>query len=124
MRRICRSSTVEVSTAETVAKLVNTMLEKAVTSIIVTENGKPIGMINDRELLKEIVENQKDPGKTLVKDLTYTPLIMLDSGESIADALKVMHNKGMKRVAVVKNGHLVGMLTEDLDKKAGASVKK
>ncbi len=116
--------TVEVSTAETVAKLVNTMLEKAVTSIIVTENRKPIGMINDRDLLKEIVENQKDPGKTLVKDLTYTPLIMLDSGESIADALKVMHSKGMKRVAVVKNGQLVGMLTEDLDKKTGAPVKK
>ena len=112
--------TVEISTAETLAKLVNTMLEKGVNPIVVTENQTPIGMISDRDLLKEIVENQKDPEKTLVKDLKYTPLIMLESGESITSALRVMHKKGMKRVAVVKNGRLVGMLTEDFAKKAGA----
>jgi len=116
--------TVEVSTAETASKLVNIMLQKGVTSIIVTEKQKPIGIINDRDILKEIFENQKDPKKTLVKDLTYTPLIMLDSGELIMHAFKVMREKGMKRVAVVKNGQLVGMLTEELaKKKVGAPVK-
>jgi sugar-specific transcriptional regulator TrmB/CBS domain-containing protein len=112
-----KMSTVEVSTAETVSKLVNTMLQKGVNSIIVTENQKPIGMINDRDILKEIVENQKDPEKTRVKDLSYTPLILLDGEESIMHVVKVMREKGMKRVAAVKNGHLVGMLTEDLAKK-------
>ena len=109
--------TVEVSTAENVVNLVGTMLKKGVNSIIVTENQKPIGMINDRDVLKEIVENRKDPEKTQVKDLMYTPLILLDNGESIMYAFKVMHEKRMKRVAVVKNGKLVGMLTEDLAKK-------
>ena len=116
--------TAEVSTAEPLSKLVNVMLRKGVNSLIVTEKQKPIGMINDRDILKEIVENQKDPKKTLVKDLTYTPLIMLDSGESIMHAFKVMREKGMKRVAVVKNGQLVGMLTEELaKKKSGVPVK-
>jgi len=119
-----RMPTVEVSTAETASKLVNIMLQKSVNSILITENQKPIGMISDRDLLKEIVEAQKDPEKTRAKDLTYTPLIMLDSGESITHALKIMHEKGMKRAAVVKNGQLVGMLTEDLARRqAGAPVK-
>ena len=48
---------------------------------------------------------------------------MLDSGESIMDTLKVMHKKGMKRVAAVKNVQLVGMLTEDATKKVGVPVK-
>ncbi len=115
--------TVEVSTAEAVADLVNTMLQRGVNSIIVTENQKPIGMISDRDILREIVENQKDPEKTPVKDLTYTPLIILDTGESIASALKVINKKRMKRAAVVKNGQLVGMLTEDAAKKAAAPLK-
>jgi sugar-specific transcriptional regulator TrmB/CBS domain-containing protein len=116
--------TVEVATAETASKLVNAMLEKGVNSVLITEKQKPIGIISDRDILEEIVEKQKDPKKTRVKDLKYTPLIMLDSGESIIDALKVMQKKGMKRVAAVKNGHLVGMLTEDLAmKKAGVPVK-
>ena len=49
---------------------------------------------------------------------------MLDSGESISYALEMMRQKGMKRVAMVKNGQLVGMLTEDLVmKKASLPVK-
>jgi len=115
--------TVEVSTTETMSKLVNLMLKKAVTYLMVTENKKPIGIINDGGILKEIVENQKNPKKTLVKNLTYTPLIILDSDESIIHVFKVMKKKGLKRVSVVKNGQLVGMLTEGLAKKTGVHVK-
>ena len=115
---------IEASTAETVAALVSIMLKKGVTSILINENQKPIGMISDRDLLKEIVEKKKDPNKTLVKDIEYTPLVTLDHGESILNAFKMMHEKGMKRVAMVKNGHLVGMLTEDLAmKRARLAVK-
>jgi predicted transcriptional regulator len=106
--------TVEVASSETVADLADKMLRSGVTSVLIIENQKPIGMISDRELLKEIVENHKDPKKTRVKDLNYTPLIGLGGGESIMHALNVMRKEGMKRVAVVKNGQLVGMLTEDL----------
>jgi sugar-specific transcriptional regulator TrmB/predicted transcriptional regulator len=106
--------TVEVSTTENVVTLAKAMLKNGATSVLLTENQKPIGMISDRDLLKEIVENHKDPKKTRVKDLNYTPLIILDSGESITTALKVMRDEGMERAAMVKNGQLVGMLTEDL----------
>ena len=105
---------VEVSTAESVSELASAMLEKGATSVLITENQKPIGMISDRDLLKEIVENQKDPKKTCAKDLKYTPLIMLTEGESMPQVLKMMRAKGLGRVAMVKNGQLVGMLTENL----------
>ena len=113
--------TVEVSVAETVPQLVNILLQKGVTSIIVTENQTPIGIINDRDILKEIVENKKNPEKTRVKDLAYTPLIQLQGDQSIMYAVKVMREKGMKRAAMVKNGSLVGMLTEDPAKKMPAT---
>jgi CBS domain-containing protein len=110
--------TVEVANAENVSNLVDIMLKNNVDSILITENRKPIGVITDRELLREIVENQKDPAKTLTKDLDYTPLITLDEGESVTNALKTMREKRTSRIAVVKNGQLVGMLTEDLSASA------
>jgi CBS domain-containing protein len=115
--------TVEVSTTVTVAQLVETMLTNGVNSILITEDHKPVGMMNDRDILKEIVENHKDPKKTLTKDLNYTPLIMLESGESMIYALKAMRERGLRRVAVVKNEQLVGMLTDDLAVKTGMPVK-
>jgi sugar-specific transcriptional regulator TrmB/CBS domain-containing protein len=106
--------TVEISSGETAAVLAEAMLKNGVATVLITENGTPVGMITDRDLLKELVENHKDPAKTLAKDLHYTPLILLDQKESIISALKIMREKGMKRVATVKNGRLVGMLTEDV----------
>jgi len=116
--------TVEVSSEDTVSKLVEAMLRNNVESILITENCKPIGVISDRELLREIVDSGKDPEKTLARDLEYTPLITLEESQSMADALKAMHEKGAPRVAVVKNGQLVSMLTEDVDAaKKGIPVK-
>jgi len=112
--------TVEVATTENVSTLVDAMLKEGAASILITENQKPIGMITDREVLKEIVEKNRNPQETLVKALKYTPLITLDHGESMTHVLKVMRDKGMERVAMVKNGQLVGMLTGDLAMKTAS----
>jgi sugar-specific transcriptional regulator TrmB len=114
---------VKISTTETASKLVNEMLQNNVTSVLITEHDKPVGVINDRDLLKEIVEERKNPKETLVKDLNYTPLIILQGNESIITATKLMKEKRMKRAAMVRNGQLIGMLTEDIAKKAAMQVK-
>jgi predicted transcriptional regulator len=103
---------VEVSTNETIAILVTKMLQNSVTSVLITENHQPIGVINEKDILREIIEQHKDPKKTLAKDLNFTPLIILQGNESMVTAMKLMAEKGMKRAAMVKNGQLTGMLTE------------
>jgi len=104
--------TVEVARSDSVAKLVETMYGNNASSILITENSKPIGVISDKEVLREIVEKQRDPAKTATGDLQFTPLVVLDVAESVTNALRIMKEKGTNRVAVVKNGQLVGMLTE------------
>jgi len=108
--------TVEISPMETVAKTVAKMLQNNVTSVLITEQHKPIGVINDRELLREIVDARKDPAKTLAKDTNYTPLIALEGDQSMITAMKIMSEKSYKRAAIVKNGQLIGMLTKETTK--------
>ncbi len=110
--------TLEISTMETVARTVARMLQNNVNSVLITEQHKPIGVINDRELLREIVDARKDPVKTLARDTNYTPLIILEGDQSMISAMKLMGEKGYKRAAMVKNGQLIGMLTEEAAKKA------
>jgi CBS domain-containing protein len=106
--------TVEVSSADTVSKLVEAIIQNKVSSILITENNKPVGVVSERDILREIVENRKDPRKTLIKDVDYTPLVALEEGESVTEALKAMRKKVAPRIAVIKNGQLVGMLTQDI----------
>jgi sugar-specific transcriptional regulator TrmB/predicted transcriptional regulator len=112
-----------VSTTETVAKAVGMMLQNGVTSVLICNQNKPVGVVDQRHLLQEIVENQKNPLKTLVKDLNYTPLITLQAAESMITAMKLMEKQGINRAAVVRNGQLVGMLTEAAIKQAALRTK-
>jgi len=109
--------TVSVTSSDTVSKLVDEMLKNNVSSALITENSRPIGIVYERDLLKEIVETGKDPRKTAVKEIAYTPLTIIDGGEPMADAQRIMREKGMKRMAVISKGKLVGMLTEEQSKK-------
>jgi len=115
--------TVEIATSETIAITVEKMLQNNVNSILITEHHKPVGVINDREVLREIVTARKDPLKTLAKDINYTPLIVLEGDESMLTAMKIMTDKKFQRAAIVKNGQLIGMLTEEAGKKASLQTK-
>jgi len=114
---------VTVSTSDAVAAIVSKMFENGVNSVLITDHGKPVGVINDRELLKDIVDMQMDPEKTLANDLNFTPLIILEGDETMITAMKRMGEKGITRAAMVKNGQLIGMLTESMAKAAALQVK-
>jgi CBS domain-containing protein len=97
------------------------MLQNNVNSVLITQHHQPIGVINDRDVLREIAEEQRNPRKTQAKDLRFTPLIILQGNESITRAMKIMNERGFKRAAMVKNGQLIGMLTEETVKKSCTS---
>jgi sugar-specific transcriptional regulator TrmB/CBS domain-containing protein len=113
-----------VSTNETVAMIVDKMFKNGVTSVLITDSHqKPVGVINDRDLLKDVVGRRKEPEKTSARDLHYTPLITLQGDETMITAMKHMENKGIKRAALVKDGQLIGMLTESMAKRAAIQIK-
>jgi sugar-specific transcriptional regulator TrmB/predicted transcriptional regulator len=114
---------VEIEITESIAYTVDRMLHNNVNSVLLTQNHKPVGIVNDRDLLKEIVDEHKDPTKTLAKDSAYTPLILLQGNENMITAMKIMTERRFKRAAIVKNGQLIGMLTEEAAKKAAIQIQ-
>ena len=115
---------ITVSINDTINKLVEIVMRNNVTQVLITNNtNKPVGLINDRDILKEVVEGMKDPETTLTGELDYTPLLTLGSRETMTDALRIMREKGVKRIAVVKNGQLMGMLTQQVSLKESEPMK-
>ena len=109
---------VEVAATETVAQTVLKMLQNSATSVLIIDNKKPVGIINDRDILRDIVERQADPESIIARELCFTPLINLRGNENMITAMKIMSEKGFKRAAMVKNGQLIGMLTEQAAKRS------
>ncbi len=109
--------TLEIQHNQLISEVVSLLIKKNVTQVLIMKNDNPIGIITDRDILKDVIEKKKNPDETLAKDLDYTPLLTLKGTESMTDALKIMRQKGHNRIAVIKHGQLMGMLTQNHSKK-------
>jgi len=104
--------TVEVEKTKTTAYAVEQMLKNNVTSILITQQQKHLGVISDRDILREIIEEHKNPQTTQTGELKFTPLILLESNQSMINAMQIMTKQGYQRAAIVKDNQLIGMLTQ------------
>jgi len=106
-----RTPIVKVSSSVIASEVIDSMLENNVSSVVVTENDNPIGIITERDLLEKILKRRKDPARTYAKDIMSIPIIAADSDQPLTKALQTMRITGMKKLAILRNGKLVGMLT-------------
>jgi len=96
------------STVEEAVKLMN---EHEIGCLIVTENNKPIGIITERDLLKRILAKTQDLKKIRVEEVMSTPLISVEPNVEIGDASRLMFQKNIKKMPIVKKGKLLGLVT-------------
>jgi CBS domain-containing protein len=89
------------------------MRDEKVGSLIIVEDGLPVGIVTERDFLNKIVSENKVPSKTRVKEIMTSPLITATAKESLSEAAKRMSTMHVRRLPVVKGDALVGILTEN-----------
>lgn len=95
----------------TVKEAVEIMNKHEIGCIIVTKNNKPVGIITERDMLKRVLAELRNPEKTLVKEIMTTPLITISPTTNLQDAAKLMFKRNVKKLPVVTEGELVGLIT-------------
>ena len=79
--------------------------------LVVLEKGQYAGILTERDVLKRVVAKGKNPEKTLVGDVMSKPLIAVDPDMSLDEAVKLMFEKRIKKLTVVKEKKLAGLVT-------------
>ena len=79
--------------------------------LIVTKDGKAVGILTERDLLKRVVSRTKNPQKTKVKTVMSKPLIVVEPDMELEEAAKLMFKLKIKKLPVVENGRLMGLVT-------------
>ena len=103
----------------TVEKAVKTMNRNEIGCLIVCEKGKPIGIMTERDLLKRVLEQGKPPTAVKVADIMSRPVIYGNPSMELEDAARLMFRKKVKKLPIIKDGELVGLITlTDLAKTA------
>jgi CBS domain-containing protein len=99
---------------DTVEQAARTMRDRGVGCLVVTREGRPSGILTDRDLVTRVIAEGRSPGSLRVGDVvTYDP-ITVSLGESIETATGRMRLHGVRRLPVVDDAGLaVGIVTAD-----------
>ncbi len=107
----------EVCTAkkdDSVLTLARKMIEYGVGSAVIIENGKPIGIVTEKDLISKIVARDKVPSRVKVEEIMTSPIITIRPNTSLREAADIMIKKGIRRLPIVNDsGDLVGIITDN-----------
>ena len=106
------SKNVRVVRPDTLVKeVVATMNKFDIGSIVVVQSDRPVGIITERDILKRIVEPCLPPETLRAREVMSSPVFTISDTASIDEAAKIMARKRIKKLLVMDNERLVGMLT-------------
>jgi len=109
---VMRSPPVTTLFSDTVSSIADKMFTNNIGSVIVITGGVPTGIVTERDIVKSIVREHRDPAKTKAQEIMSTPLITIETNKNLRDAIEMMRDKNIRRLAVTKNGRLVGVVSE------------
>jgi signal-transduction protein with cAMP-binding, CBS, and nucleotidyltransferase domain len=89
------------------------MEEKGVTSILVrdSENGTVTGIVTERDIIYRAVAKSLGMYKVKIKKIMSTPLITVDNNTPCIEAIKIMREKGFRRLPILEQGNIIGSVT-------------
>jgi len=87
------------------------MAENNVSCILVTEDGQLLGIATETDLLRRMAD-RKDLYLTPIGRIMTRPVITAEAETSILDACRLIEEHGIKRLVVLRNGRLAGIITQ------------
>jgi CBS domain-containing protein len=79
--------------------------------IVTSKDGKPLGMITERDLVVRVLVKNAQTSKITAKMVMTSPLITIDLDETISEAARRMSQLDIRRFAIIYRGNLVGIIS-------------
>ncbi len=107
------SAPVTIAAEATAAEAASIMRDKDIGSLVVVERGEPIGIITERDLVTKVAASDTQPSRVRVREIMTSPIVAIHPHEEVAEAAKIMSQRKIRRLPVVQEGKLVGIITEN-----------
>lgn len=79
--------------------------------VVITKEGKPVGITVDYDIAAKVIPKDRSPDEVKAKEIMSSPLITVGSDASVEEACGLMARKGIRRLPVIEDGELVGIIS-------------
>ena len=87
------------------------MAEMDIGSVIIADKDRPLGIITESDIVRRVIVKEKDTKTTTASEIMSSPIVHVEPGTGLTDAMRVMAKSNIRRVAVLKNNSLAGIIT-------------
>lgn len=102
---------ISINQGNSVEKAALLMNKNKISSIIILDKKKTIGIITEKDLANKIVAKNLLPSKVKVEDIITTEIIGVSHNSSIPDVCKEFKEHQIKKLLVYNNKKLVGIIS-------------
>ncbi|MBH3440430.1 CBS domain-containing protein [Pseudomonas luteola] len=95
----------------TVLDALKVMAEKNVGALPVTEDGKLVGIISERDYARKGVLQGRSSIGTAVREIMTRAVITVTPRESIRECMSLMTDRHLRHLPVIDNNQLIGLLS-------------
>ncbi|HET9933594.1 MAG TPA: CBS domain-containing protein [Polyangiaceae bacterium] len=114
LARYCEGKRVIVRNSHTSAfEGVRALADNHVGALIVQEEGRLVGIVTDRDLALRVIGFELNPKTTRLRDVMSPEPVTLSPEDSEEQAFKLMRARHVRRIPIVDEGKVVGMVTLD-----------
>ena len=79
--------------------------------VVITKEGKPVGITVDYDIAAKVILKDRSPDEVKAKEIMSSSLITVGSDASVEEACGLMARKGIRRLPVIEDGELVGIIS-------------
>jgi CBS domain-containing protein len=112
VREAMTASVSSVSPSQSLADAAQMMKGEDVGSVPVVEEGRLAGIVTDRDIVTRAVAEQRNPQDVRVEEIASHDLVTVEPEQDLDEALALMARHKIRRLPVLEEGRLVGMLAQ------------
>jgi CBS domain-containing protein len=101
-----------IGASASVVEAARVMREEDIGSLPITDNEQLVGLITDRDITTRVVAEAADPTATAVGDVYSRDIVSVEPDKELEEALRLMARHQVRRLPVVENGRLVGIVAQ------------
>jgi len=86
--------------------------EKDISFLVVVKDGTPTGVVSERDFVRKVVANDKQASKIPLSEIMSYKFRWVEPSTTIEEAVQKMLNNNIRRLIILENNKLVGVITQ------------